>query len=730
MSSTASARRAVSDGAARTDTTTPTAAPADGAGPGLPTAEVPYTGLGREGRRVFIGLMIGMLVASISQTIVSPAMPRIVAELGGMDHYSWIATAAMLVSAVTVPIVGKLSDLYGRRSFYLGGLVVFMIGSIICGVSQDFWLLVAGRAVQGLGMGTLMPLSQTIIGDIIPPRQRGKYQGVMGAVFGVTSVAGPLAGGFITDHLGWRWLFFVTLPLGVAAFIVIFAFLHLKHERRDAKVDVFGIITLTAALVTILLATTWGGTTYPWDSMTIIGMYVAGAILLTAFIIIETRVSEPLLPLRLFANSVFTFANIASFCVAIAMFGAIFYIPVYAQGVMKVDATNSGLITMPLMLSLVVMGILGGLIVTKTGRYKEIVLAGVLVMGVGYFMLTQLSYGDPTWRLTLCMLVMGIGLGACMQNFTLIVQNTAARRDLGVATASSQFFRNVGSTVGVAVFGTIMTGQLKDAIMNHLSPEVLSQVTPEQLSSGVGAVLDPTQLAMLPAPLAEAIRNGLADALHVVFIAALPVIGLAFIAALLIKAVPLRDTVHTSEEAGQEMLDGLSQSSADPDRVPLGRGDGGRPRTSERLLALELGLLAEEAERPERDLLRQAITDLGQGEYERGRSMLRRSAAMLASEEPQLVADCEPAAVEFGSRSEHRGFLSPALREVLASEGERIGSNLPADPTDEVATHRADLDAMRKTSGDLVAALLVDLARDRENDAVASEPSNPRHAAG
>lgn len=540
-----------------------------------------YTGLGREGRRVFIGLLIGMLVASISQTIVSPAMPRIVAELGGMDHYSWLATAAMLVSAVTVPIVGKLSDLYGRRAFYLGGLVVFMVGSIICGVAQDFWVLVAGRAVQGLGMGTLMPLSQTIIGDIIPPRQRGKYQGLMGAVFGLTSVAGPLAGGFITDHFGWRWLFFVTLPLGVAAFVVILAFLHLQHQRRDAKIDIFGIITLTAALVTILLATTWGGTTYPWDSPTIIGMYVVGAALLAAFIVIETKVPEPVIPLRLFANSVFTFANIASFGVAVAMFGAIFYIPVYAQGVMKVDATNSGLITMPLMLAMVVMGILSGLVVTRTGRYKEIMLGGVLVMGVGYWLLARLVYGDPTWQLTLAMLVLGIGLGACMQNFTLVVQNTAARRDLGVATASSQFFRNVGSTVGVAVFGTIMTTQLPDAIRRHIPGELLAHLDPAQLEAGVGAVLDPSQLAKLPAPVAEAIRNGLADSLHVVFVAALPVIAAAFLATLLIKAVPLRDTVHTAEEAGQELLDGLSQSSAEEDRVPIGHGNGTSSTTSE-----------------------------------------------------------------------------------------------------------------------------------------------------
>ena len=512
--------------------------------------------------------MLGMFVASISQTIVSPAMPRIVAELGGMEHYSWIATAAMLVSAVTVPVVGKLSDLYGRRGFYLAGLVVFMCGSILSGLAPNFWTLVAGRAVQGLGMGTLMPLSQTIIGDIIPPRQRGKYQGLMGAVFGLTSVAGPLVGGFVTDNLGWRVLFFLTLPVGVVAFIVITAFLHLPHQRRNAKVDVPGAITLVVAMVLLLLATSWGGTTYPWTSPTILAMYAVGAVLLALFVVIELRVSEPLIPLHMFRNSVFTFANLGSFCVAIAMFGAIFYIPVYAQGVHGVGATESGLITMPLMLSMVVMGIVAGLLVTRTGHYKYIVLGGVTVMGAGYFLLTQLEYGDPIWHLTVAMVVMGVGLGSCMQNFTLIVQNTSARRDLGVATASSQFFRNVGSTVGIAVFGSIMTSQLSEAVGRHLPPGTPPGAMAE--STGAGSVLDPAQLAKLPGPIADAIRMGLADSLHLVFVAALPVLAVAFIAVLLIKPIPLRETIHTSDEAGQEVLDTLAQGSADEDRVAVG----------------------------------------------------------------------------------------------------------------------------------------------------------------
>ena len=535
----------------------------------------PYR-LSPEASRVFVGLMLGMLVASISQTIVGPAMPRIVAELGGMDHYSWVATAAMLVSAITVPIVGKLSDLYGRRGFYLGGLVVFMVGSVIAGFAQSFWVLVAARAIQGLGMGPVMPLSQTIIGDIIPPRQRGKYQGLMGAVFGVTSVAGPLAGGFITDHFGWRWLFFAAVPFGVVATLVIARFLHLPHQRRDARVDSLGIATLAAALVAILLATSWGGTTYPWGSATIIGLYAVGALALVAFVLVERRASEPVIPLRLFRSSVFTASNLASFGLAMVMFGAIIYIPVYAQGVLGVDATNSGLILAPLMLGFIVMGILAGLVITRTGRYKAIMVAGVVVMGAGLWLLTRLTWQSSQGQLTIAMVVLGVGIGMAMQQYTLVVQNSVERRDLGVATASSQFFRNVGSTVGIALFGTVLTSGLGAAIAGHLPPAVAAQVPAG--SADVGSVLDPSALAKLPPVVADAVRQGLAEQLHEVFLIGLPIVALVLVATLAIKALPLRETAHAEpeprveeelEELGHELLDTMSQSAAtrEPDPV-------------------------------------------------------------------------------------------------------------------------------------------------------------------
>jgi EmrB/QacA subfamily drug resistance transporter len=500
---------------------------------------------------IFVGLMLGMLVAAVSQTIVSPAMPVIVSELGGIEHYSWIATSALLVSAVTVPVIGKLSDVYGRRGFYIAGLVVFMLGSILAGAAQGFWWLVAARAVQGFGMGTIMPLSQTIIGDIISARERGRYMGYIGAVFGVASIAGPLAGGWITDNFSWRWLFYVNLPFGVAALAFILAYLHIPHVPRRHKLDYAGFVALPIALVAVLLATTWGGTTYPWGSWQIVSLYAAGVVVLIGFLVNEYYAAEPVLPLRLWKNSVFTLSNVSNMTIAMTMFGAIFFIPVYAQGVIGVNVTNSGAVLIPLTASMIVVSIVVGRLITRTGRYKGFMLAGLLVMAGGYFLLTRLEYGSTQTDLTLDMIVVGLGLGAVLQTYTLVVQNATSRGDLGVATSATQLSRSMGATVGTAVFGTIMTNGMRTEIPKHLPAQALRGPQAAELSdgSGVGAVLDPNTLGQLPDAVATGIREGLAAAMHPVFVAGLPIIAIALVATLFIKELPLRSVAFAEMEA-------------------------------------------------------------------------------------------------------------------------------------------------------------------------------------
>ena len=666
-----------------------------------------------QSRRIFTGLLLGMLVASISMTIVGPAMPRIVAELGGMEHYSWVATAAMLVSAISVPIVGKLSDLFGRRPFYLGGLAIFVIGSILAGAALSFWWLVAARAVQGLGMGILMPLSQTIVGDIIPPRQRGKYQGYMGVVFGVTSVAGPLAGGLITDALGWRWLFFVGVPIGLVAVFVIARFLVLPHEPRKAVIDHWGIVTMSLGITAVLLATSLGGTSFPWGSPLIIGLFVVGAALLGVFIAIELRVPEPVVPLQLFGSSIFTFANLGAFGMSMVMFGSIIYVPVYAQGVLAVNASTSGIITLPLMIGLVFVGLVAGLLITRTGRYKEIMLVGAVLLGVGALVLARLTAASSVWEVVAGVTLIGIGLGALSQQYTLVVQNAVPRRDLGVATASLQFFRNVGATIGTAVFGTVLSSGLDAAIFAHLPP-ALAQTMPHG-TINAGSVLDPGVIGQLPIEVVAAVRIALAEQIALVFTVCLPIVVLVFVCTLLIKPMELRDTVTTAEDAGRELLDTLSQQSGD--MAPVLSGPGTGERTRERLLGLELAIVAESAARADRPLLTRAVTELGSGDLSRGLTLLHCTAEMLTSDDPELVAAVEKYACELAERISVTGVsMSEELRRLIALAAAQTPHRAVLEEIEEPVAERheaVDIAKLRSAANELMAALIADIAVDR-----------------
>jgi EmrB/QacA subfamily drug resistance transporter len=511
-----------------------------------------------------------MLVAATNQTIVSPAMPVIVAELGGIEHYGWIATSALLAVAVSVPVVGKLSDIYGRHGFYIAGLIIFMLGSILAGTTQGFWWLVGARAIQGLGLGALMSLSLTILGDIVSPRERGKYMGYMGGVFGIAVIAGPLAGGWITDSFSWRWLFFVNLPIGVAALAFIATFFHLPHVPRRHSVDHTGFVTLGLGLSTVLLATSWGGTRYPWDSWQIVFLYIAAAVTLVGFVINVNRAEEPVVPLRLWKNSVFTLSNVSNMAVAMAMYGAVFFIPLYAQGVIGVSVSNSGALLIPLMLSAIALSILVGRLNSRTGRYKEYVLAGLTVMGAGYFLLTRLGYDSTQTDLTVAMVVLGLGLGAVLQTYILIVQNATPRRDLGIATSITQLTRSMGATFGTAIFGTVMSSRMKTEIPKHLPPEAPNGSQVKRFSSGnaVGSLLDSSTLGQLPPAIATGIREGLAAAMHSVFLVGLVIIAIALVGSIFIKEVPLRNTAFADEDAEERALDEPKRSATEGASAP------------------------------------------------------------------------------------------------------------------------------------------------------------------
>jgi EmrB/QacA subfamily drug resistance transporter len=516
-------------------------------------------GVDRGVMAVFAGLLLGSLVASLNMTLVAPALPTIVAELGGLADYSWIPISAMLASTIVVPIAGKLSDIYGRKPLYMTGVVVFALGSALSGLAPNFWFLVFARFVQGAGMGFIMPLSQAIIGDIVSPRERGKYQGMMGASFGLASIVGPAAGGFITEHFTWRWLFFVNLPIAVLTLIVIALYMHVPNERRKHAIDVWGSVTLSAGITCVLLATVWGGVQFPWGSWQIIGLYAAGAALLGAFVWAEMRAPEPVLPLRLWKSSIFTFSNIASIGVAMSMFGAIFFLPVFVQGVIGNSVTNSGAILVPMLVAMIVTSVLGGQFISRTGRYKIPILAGLVLMGAGFYMLSTFDVTTTNQRAIEAMISIGLGLGLTMQTYTLIVQNSVERADMAVATSATQLSRSMGAAIGLAILGTILTQGMASAMAKYLPPSALHQLQVAGNGTTATAVFDPAKLAQLPPVIAAGIRHGLADALHPVFIALVPIIAVSFLVTLFIKEMPLRQTVHVT--AGRRTIESTTPTT-------------------------------------------------------------------------------------------------------------------------------------------------------------------------
>ncbi|MEV7559058.1 MFS transporter [Streptomyces sp. NPDC089795] len=502
-------------------------------------------------------LLLGLLIAALDQTIVSTALPTIVSDLGGMAHLSWVVTAYMLASTAATPLWGKLGDQYGRKRLFQYAIVLFLIGSALCGIAQDMPQLIGFRALQGLGGGGLIVLSMAIVGDIVPPRERGKYQGLFGGVFGATSVLGPLLGGLFVDNLSWRWVFYINLPIGLVALVVIAAVLHIPARSAKHTIDYLGTF-LIACVATCLVLVASLGATWGWGSARIIGVAVLGAALLVAFLLVERRATEPVLPLGLFRIRTFTLCSAISFVVGFAMFGAMVYLPTFLQVVQGVSPTMSGVHMLPMVIGMLLTSTVSGQIVSRTGRWKVFPIAGTAVTALGLLLLHQLHRTSSTWEMSVYFFVFGAGLGLVMQVLVLVVQNAVSYADLGVATSGATFFRSIGASFGVAIFGTVFTHQLDDKLAASLAGVTLpAGASVAQLEA------DPRAIAALPADLQPQVLDAYATAITDVFLYAVPVVLIAFVIAWFLKEDKLRGSVTAPDVTETLASNPVQRSSHD-----------------------------------------------------------------------------------------------------------------------------------------------------------------------
>jgi EmrB/QacA subfamily drug resistance transporter len=528
------------------------------------------------------GVMLGLFVSAISGTVVSTAMPRIVAQLGGLHLYSWVFTSFMLASTSAIPIVGKLSDLYGRKPFFMGGIIIYMIGAGLCGASQSMVHLIIFRGIQGVGGGMIMAGAFTVIGDLFPPVERGKYAGLFTAVFGMASVVGPSVGGFITDNLSWRWVFYVNIPFGLVALLVLaWGMPWGRPQGRQQAIDYLGVAALVLAVVPMLLAFVWAGDQYAWGSVQIVGLLGFSVLMIAAFARIESRAGDPILPLGLFRNRIFVVSAVVVFLTGMGMFGSTTYLPLFVQGVIGASATNSGLVITPMMLGMVVASATSGQISSRLGRYRVLGSLGAAVMAFGMFLLSRMGADSTQGEAVRNMVVVGVGLGMTLPIFGIAVQNAVPFRLLGVVTSSTQFFRQVGGLIGVAVFGTLMNTHVSSNLAGELPSEVQAGASPAVLKA-----LEDPQMLLSPQAMdrmregftsfgsegtrlfeatIDSMRSVLADGLGLVFLTGLVITVVALAVSLFLKEIPLKGMAERLQEEAEEMA-----AAAQP--TPAGQG--------------------------------------------------------------------------------------------------------------------------------------------------------------